>query len=88
VFDDVATIELRAVAGATLPLVNSLTKVDFVADGAAGLVNFGLEAGGGSTGETGSDLAANHTEFYLNSFPYLGHPHSGYNAHTSSALSG
>jgi hypothetical protein len=88
VFDDVATIELRAVAGATLPLVNSLTKVNYQADPAAGLVNFGLEAGGGSTGETGADVRANHTEFYLDSFPYLGHPHSGYNAHTPVALAG
>ena len=88
VFDDVATIELRAVAGATLPLVNGLTGVNYQADGAAGLVNFGLEAGGGSAGEDGTDVSANHTEFYLTSFPYLGHPHSGYNAHTPAAFTG
>jgi hypothetical protein len=88
VFDDVATIELRAVAGATLPLVNRLTNVNYQADAAAGLVNFGLETGGGTSGETGTDLTANHTEFYLNSFPYLGHPHSGYNAHTPAGLTG
>jgi len=34
------------------------------------------------------DLKANKTEFYLTSFPYLGHPHSGYNAHTPAALTG
>jgi hypothetical protein len=88
VFDDVATIALRAVAGATLPLVNSLTKVDYSADKAAGLVNFGLEAGGGSSGESGTDLTANKTEFYLKAFPYLGEPHSGYNAGTPAALQG
>ncbi|MDP9074130.1 MAG: DUF4331 domain-containing protein [Actinomycetota bacterium] len=88
VFDDVATIELRAVAGATLPLVNSLTGVKYTADPAAGVVNFGLEAGGGSSGEDGTDLRANNTEFYLPSFPYLGHPHSGYNAHTPAARKG
>jgi hypothetical protein len=88
VFDDVATIELRAVAGATLPLVNSLTGVNFSSDAPAGLVNFGLETGGGASGETGTDLAANGTEFYLSTFPYLANPHSGYNAHTPAALTG
>jgi hypothetical protein len=66
-FDDVATIELRAVAGATLPLV----VPSFVADGAAGAVNFGLTRGG-------SDLTALGTEHYLSSFPYLGVPYSGF----------
>jgi hypothetical protein len=67
VFDDVATIELRAVAGATLPLV----VPTFMADGAAGLVNFGLTS-------SGTDLTAMGTEHYLPSFPYLGLPYSGY----------
>jgi len=67
VFDDVATIELRAVAGATLPLVDP----SFTADAAAGAVNFGLTTGG-------TDLTAKGTEDYLPSFPYLGTPYSGY----------
>jgi hypothetical protein len=67
VFDDVATIELRAVAGATLPLVVPA----FTADAAAGAVTFGLTTGG-------SDLTASHTEHYLTSFPYLGTPYAGY----------
>ena len=66
VFDDVATIALRAVAGATLGYV---TK--FTADPAAGLVDFGLTNGG-------TDLSAKGTEDYLNVFPYLGTPYSGY----------
>jgi hypothetical protein len=64
--DDVATIALRAVAGATLGFVTS-----FTADGAAGLVDFGLTTGGG-------DPSAKGTEHYLSSFPYLGTPYSGY----------
>jgi hypothetical protein len=67
VFDDVATIELRAVAGATLPLV----APGFTADGAAGAVSIGLTTGG-------TDLKAMGTERYLTSFPYLGNPYSGY----------
>ena len=69
VFDDVATIELRAVAGATLPLVDP----NFQADGAAGAVTFGLTS-------SPSDLTASGTEKYLPHFPYLGVPHSGYEA--------
>jgi Domain of unknown function (DUF4331) len=67
VFDDVATIELRALAGATLPLA----VPTFTADGAAGIVDFGLTT-------DGSDLTARGTEHYLSAFPYLGHPYSGW----------
>ncbi|MBV9659909.1 MAG: DUF4331 domain-containing protein [Acidimicrobiales bacterium] len=67
VFDDVATIELRAIAGATLPLV----ETTYTADGAAGAVSFGLTGGGG-------DRTALGTEHYLSSFPYLGTPYGGY----------
>jgi hypothetical protein len=73
VFDDVATIELRAVAGATLPLVASFTP-----DGAVGtvgsdptkVISFGLT--------NGNDPTAKGTENYLSAFPYLGTPYSGY----------
>jgi hypothetical protein len=67
VVDDVATIALRAVAGATLGYV----VPSFTADGAAGAVDFGLTGGG-------TDLSANGTQHYLPSFPYLGIPHSGF----------
>ena len=66
VADDVATIALRAVAGATLGFVTS-----FTADGAAGAVDFGLTTGG-------SDPSAKGVEHYLPQFPYLGTPYSGY----------
>ncbi len=67
VFDDVATIALRAVAGATLGFV----VPSFTADAAAGIVDFGLTTGG-------TDLSAKGTEHYLSGFPYLGTPYSGY----------
>jgi hypothetical protein len=67
VFDDVATIELRAVAGATLPLVDP----SYVPDKAAGAISMGLTSGP-------TDLTAMGTENYLSSFPYLGVPHSGF----------
>jgi uncharacterized protein DUF4331 len=83
VFDDVATIELRAIAGASIPLVDA----NFVPDGVikaapgAGGLQFGLITGP-------NDVRANNTENYLPAFPYLGTPHSGYNAHTAAALTG
>ena len=64
VSDDVVTIELRAVAGATYPLVNP----GFKPDGAAGLI-YDIE-----------NPAATNTPpvSYLSSFPYLNHPESGF----------
>ncbi len=67
VFDDVVTIELRALAGAVLKLVDPA----FSPDGAAAAISEGLTSGGG-------DLAAMGTENYLSAFPYLGVPHSGF----------
>ena len=67
VFDDVVTIEVRAIAGATLGLVDTT----FSADKAAGQVNQGLTSGD-------SDTSALGTEAYLSTFPYLGAPHSGF----------
>jgi hypothetical protein len=74
--DDVATIELRAIAGATLPLVDPT----YVPDSAAGAISMGLTASPKDTSAMGKDN-------YLPSFPYLGTPHSGYDAHTPAALS-
>ena len=67
VFDDVTTIELRAIAGATLPLVDPSYKPD----AAAGAISMGLTSGP-------TDVSAMGTENYLASFPYLGTPHSGF----------
>ena len=63
VFDDVATIALRAVAGATLGYV----VPSFTADAAAGLVDFGLTNGG-------TDLTAKGTEEYLLPSPIWARP--------------
>ncbi|HEY5251336.1 MAG TPA: DUF4331 domain-containing protein [Acidimicrobiales bacterium] len=72
VFDDVVTIEIEAVAGATLGLVDP----SYTPDPAAGAVNQGLTS-------SGTDLTALGTENYLPSFPYLGVPHSGYDTPAS-----
>jgi hypothetical protein len=79
VFDDVATIELRAVAGATIPLVDP----NFHPDAPAGAVDFSLTRGS-------HDTTAKGTESYLSSFPYLGTPYSGYStpAKTPTAKTG
>jgi Domain of unknown function (DUF4331) len=74
VFDDVTTIELRAVAGATLPLVDKT----FTPDGAASQITDGLTA-------DGTDTSAMGTQNYLPGFPYLGTPHSGFAAGTTAA---
>jgi hypothetical protein len=58
--DDAGAISLRAVAGAALPLV----EPKFVADGAANLLEQGLEP---------LPIRAQDT------FPYVGTPHSGFN---------
>jgi len=67
VFDDVTTIELRAVAGATLPLVDK----SFTPDAAASAIDDGLTA-------DVTDTTAMGTENYLLGFPYLGTPYSGF----------
>ncbi len=72
VFDDVVTIALRAMAGATLPLVDK----SFTPDAAAGAVTDGLTSGP-------TDVTALGAESYLPSFPYLGVPHSGFAAGAS-----
>jgi Domain of unknown function (DUF4331) len=70
VFDNVVAIELRAVAGATYPLVDPT----FTPDGAAGLL-FDVTAG--------PDLPS--TVSYLDQFPYLDHPVSGFDVKPLSA---
>ncbi len=67
VFDDVVTIELRAIAGVTLPLVDP----SYTPDAAAGAISMGLTSGP-------TDLTAMGTENYLPEFPYLGTPYSGF----------
>jgi hypothetical protein len=67
VFDDVTTIELRALAGATIPLVDPSYKPD----AAAGAITQGLTS-------SHTDMTAENTVHYLPRFPYLGTPHDGY----------
>ena len=67
VFDDVTTIELRALAGATYPLIDKT----YVPDAAAGAITPGLTS-------SNTDVTAENTEHYLPTFPYLGVPHAGY----------
>ena len=67
VFDDVTTIELRALAGATYPLVDK----SYTPDAAAGLITQGLTS-------SNTDVTAENTVHYMPCFPYLGTPHSGY----------
>ena len=67
VFDDVTTIELRALAGATYPLVDKT----YTPDAAAGAITPGLTS-------SNTDVTAQNTVHYLPVFPYLGTPHSGY----------
>jgi hypothetical protein len=67
VADDVVTIELKAIAGFTYPLVDS----SFTPDVAVGAVDQGLTS-------SGTDQTARGTENYLANFPYLGTPFSGY----------
>jgi Domain of unknown function (DUF4331) len=65
VVDDVIDIELKAVAGATIPLVDS----GFAADGAAGLVGDGVDS---------NPIQPPNTTPFLSTFPYLPHPVPGY----------
>jgi hypothetical protein len=67
VFDDVVTIELRALAGATLSLVDK----SYTPDAAATAITDGLTSGP-------TDVTANGDESYLATFPYLGVPHQGF----------
>ena len=67
VFDDVTTIELRALAGATYALVDKT----YTPDKAAGAITQGLTS-------SNTDVCAENTVHYLHCFPYLGTPHGGY----------
>jgi hypothetical protein len=72
VFDDVVTIELRALAGATLPLVDKT----FTPDAAATAITDGLTS-------SDTDLTARGDAQYLPNFPYLGTPYSGFSVGVS-----
>jgi Domain of unknown function (DUF4331) len=72
VFDDVVTIELRALAGATL----ALTDKSYAPDAAAAAITDGVTSGP-------TDVTANGDETYLPTFPYLGVPHQGFAAGVS-----
>jgi hypothetical protein len=70
VFDDVTTIELRAVAGLTYSLVDS----SYTPDAAAGAI-YDLENPNSNGNPSG---LASIGENYRPDFPYLSNPHSGY----------
>ena len=70
-FDYVVTIDLRAFAGVTLPLVDP----SYTPDVAAGLVTDGLTS-------SATDTTAKGTETYLSTFPFLWRAHGGYLAGT------
>jgi hypothetical protein len=78
-FDDVFTIELRCIAGVVYSLIDST----YVPDGAASAVTDGNTANAG-------DQTAKGTVRLLSRFPFLGHPHSGFDIpalHDSSKVS-
>ena len=64
VFDDVTTIELRAIAGATYPLIDP----SYTPDAPVALITQGLTS-------SNTDVNAQNTVNYLYVFPYLGLPH-------------
>ena len=66
VLDDVVDIEIKAIAGATLPLVDR----NFTTDGAVSLVTQGIPAG--------NPVQPPNTTSFLSVFPYLTHPVPGY----------
>src|SRR5580704_8723245 len=67
VFDDMATIEIRAIAGVTIPLVDH----SFTPDGAAGAVSDFSAAQFSSGAVPGNGR-------YMSTFPYLGTPLNGF----------
>lgn len=67
VFDDVATIEIRAIAGVTIPLVDST----YTPDGAAGAVS------DFSAAQFSDGSVPGHNR-YIDHFPYLGTPLNGF----------
>jgi hypothetical protein len=69
VYDDVVSIELRAIAGATIPLVDKSYKPDAAAGAIYDVINPNTTTASqlGPIGET-----------YLSSFPYLGIPWDGF----------
>ncbi len=74
VFDDVAVIELQAVAGTTYALVHS----NYTPDAAIPAVDDGLVKTNKDGSRDDSDLTAKGTVAFLSAFPYLGTPHNGY----------
>jgi hypothetical protein len=70
VFDDVVTIELRCIAGVLAPGI--VPGFPNPGDAAAGEI-YDVVNGG-------TDTTVGGTEIYHSEFPYLGRPHSGYNA--------
>ena len=72
--DDVTTIELRAVAGATIPLVDDT----YTADDAVANVKDGSYDNDNSTSIPDGRVGGNLNAPLLDEFPYLGTPNGGY----------
>ena len=86
VFDDVTTVELRALAGLTYPLVNKSYTPDAAASAVTDFSTITPKGGPPSSSvdsfgkPTGSGTIPIPPEgFYLSSFPYLGTPYDGFN---------
>jgi len=73
VYDNVVAIELRAIAGALYPLVDKT----FTPDGASGLL-YDVVSGDASADDPDSLNQPPASVSYLDRFPYLDHPVSGY----------
>jgi hypothetical protein len=68
VFDDIVAIELRAIAGATYPLVNP----SYTPDAAAGILSQWM-----------TEPASSTSSRYLSTFPYVGTPYDGFHTPAS-----
>jgi len=80
VYDDLTTIELRAVAGATLPLVDP----SFKPDAAVGLIYDTVDPGTNTPESLASSLGVT----YLPAFPYLSIPYDGFDAVSGTRATG
>jgi hypothetical protein len=79
VIDDVTTIELRAIGGVTIPLVDP----SYTPDGAVGTIPAQPGPANGITDDT-----SNQNPDYLGTFPYLGTPNGGYETRPGTSNTG
>jgi hypothetical protein len=76
VFDDIVAVELRAVAGATIPLVDK----SYTPDDAAALLTQWQPSQEGNSPDAGTVPGPNR---YQSTFPYLGDPYDGFDTPSS-----